>query len=42
MSSYNIQLEIVLDGIKPKALADNYDLPYPEHSESYVNPIYPY
>lgn len=42
MSSHNIQLEIVLDGIKPKVLADNYDFLYPEHNDLHVNSIYPY
>lgn len=42
MSQYNIQLHIIIDGIKPKLLADTFDLNINDTENGYVNSIYSY
>jgi len=42
MSTFNIQLQIIIDGIKPKLLANTFDVNYPNPDEGYVNTIYSY
>lgn len=42
MSQYNIQLHIIIDGIKPKLLADTFELNCNDSEDGYVNSIYSY
>lgn len=42
MSSWNIQLNIVFDGMKPKALVENFEVNYPTSIEGQVNTVYSY
>ena len=42
MSQYGIQLHIIIDGIKPKLLAETFELNSLESEDGYVNSIYCY
>ena len=42
MSSWNIQLVIIFDGIKPKLLAETFKENYPDAEDVQVNSIYSY